>query len=108
MPTPAPYFIVAAGAGQPGGAVVVRSGPPEQWVSASVAARVLGKSVDTAYRWIQEGTLPAQLPDGTRVFKKRTPKLWEFNLPALEQIQQRRANGARGKAMPANFSTSST
>lgn len=82
----------------PGGGVRMQPVQPARWVAPPEAARVFGKSVETVRRWVYEGELPEQLPDGTPVVRKRTPKLWEFNLPALEQIQQGWTAAAQGKA----------
>lgn len=74
---------------QPGGAYLLKPGKPVQWADTSQAAKHLnGIHPSTLRNWIQSGVLPARLPDGTEVFRKRTPKLWEFNLPAVEEVRR--------------------
>jgi len=72
---------------QPGGAFLVKPGKPIQWAKCSEAARHLGISPRTLRDWIDTGSVPEAMPDGEPVYRKRTPKLWEFNLPAIEILK---------------------
>lgn len=82
-------FIPAVSTPQGDGSYIVRPGRPVDWMPTTAATRCLRLGSSTLRRWIDEGKLPAALPDGTPVFRKLTPKKWEFNVPALIQIKDR-------------------
>lgn len=81
------------------GSFVVRPGRPVQWVSIQQAADYLQVDDSTIRRWIAEGVLPEKITDPktkavTQVLRKRSPKLWELNLPVVEQLKEHWTNTA--------------
>jgi len=71
------------------GSFTITPGKPVTWLKTKPAARALGLGGSTLRQWIQEGVLPQTLPDGTEVFRNRGQCMYEFNLPAVQQIRDR-------------------
>lgn len=71
------------------GSFTVAPGKPIVWLGTTEAARYLHIAPNTLRGWIDAGILPQSLPDGTEIFRLCGVCMWEFNVPAVQEIRNR-------------------